>query len=132
MRIKVGNEHIENAIKKDSHKCMIADAIHKAIPYARYIMVDTQSIRFSDLDAGQRYIYLTPPEAQKNILKFDRGETVRPFEINLNRRVTRQMRVRQADMVGKKRKKRVRSKTKSKRVMPSREREFGLRKFVDE
>lgn len=82
MRIVVRREHIEKAIKKDSHHCMIADAIkdHLAVTF---ILVDTQSIRYTDLALKERYVYFTPPAAQEMILKWDKGIHVQPFAFEL-------------------------------------------------
>lgn len=80
--ILVRKEHIEGAIKKDSHHCMIADAIKDKLG-AQYISVDTQTIRFTDPEHKERYFFLTPPAAQQMILKWDRGVSVQPFAFEL-------------------------------------------------
>lgn len=88
LRIHVEGHHIENAQRKNSHHCMIADAIKDALPEAKYISVDLQSIRFTLFDEtryreegiGIRYQYFTPTIAQHAILKFDQGVKVREFE----------------------------------------------------
>lgn len=83
-RIGVAKEHIETCKQKDAHRCMIADAIREAIPKARRILVDTQTIRFSLDDVRLRFTYLTPPAAQAAIIRFDKGDrTIRPFEFTL-------------------------------------------------
>jgi hypothetical protein len=63
MRIIVRRNHIDEAIKNDSHHCMIHDAIKEYLG-VQFISVDTQSIRFSDPATKERYVYLTPPIAQ--------------------------------------------------------------------
>lgn len=73
-KIAVKKHHIENAIERSSQHCMIADAIQEQIPEARYILVDLQSIRFTLKDKKKRYTFLTPPEAQERIIRFDRGD----------------------------------------------------------
>jgi hypothetical protein len=83
MRVKVEKDHITNGTAKNSQHCMIADAIQDACPTARFIMVDLQSIRFSDKATRKRYVYMTPPIAQSNLLKFDQGKSVKPFVFNL-------------------------------------------------
>lgn len=88
LRIHVETSHIENAQRKNSHHCMIADAIKDALPEAKYISVDLQSIRFTIFDEtryreeaiGTRYFYFTPTIAQHALLKFDQGVKVREFE----------------------------------------------------
>jgi hypothetical protein len=83
MRIIVRKNHIEEAIKNDSHHCMIHDAIKEYLG-VQFISVDTQSIRFSDPATKERYVYLTPPTAQQMILKWDRGIAVQPFSFELS------------------------------------------------
>lgn len=84
--ILVRKEHIEGATKKDSHHCMIADAIKDKLG-AQYISVDTQTIRFTDPEHKERYFFLTPHVAQQMILKWDRGITVQPFAFELGQPV---------------------------------------------
>lgn len=84
MWIEVTKEHIKNAVKTDSHHCMIADAIRDKLPNAQYISVDIQTIRFTDPEAKKRYTYLTPRDAQWGIIRFDRGvKNIQPFEFGL-------------------------------------------------
>lgn len=84
VHVKIEQNAIDNAIKKESRHCMIADAIHAQMPHVKFIQVDIQSIRFTNPKTGKRYIYLTPPEAQKQILRFDAGQKIAPFSISLN------------------------------------------------
>ncbi len=127
--IRVGKINIARAARKDSHRCMIADAIQHQIPHAKYIIVDTQSIRFSDVKRGTRKIYLTPPSAQKALLAFDAGRSVQPFTFTMSQGLTRTMRVRQGNYTPYPRKRR-RASAKKKRYMPARLREFGLRRLT--
>ena len=83
IKVRVTKEHIENSVVKDSHHCMIADAIHSRLKWASYVMADTQSIRFNNKKSGKRYIFLTPPQAQKAIVLFDQGVKMKPFEFTL-------------------------------------------------
>jgi hypothetical protein len=62
---------------------MIAEAIAAAVPQAKYISVDLATIRFTDPQAGMRYVYLTPRSAQEALLAFDQGEKVEPFKVTL-------------------------------------------------
>src|SRR5215203_1022975 len=84
LKISVDVDTIVNAIQADSHQCMIADAVQAQVKNAKFIMVDLQSIRFTDKERGIRYIYLTPPVAQQAILEFDKGKPVKPFEFTLS------------------------------------------------
>jgi hypothetical protein len=81
--IDVPQDIIETSTERDSSHCMIADAIARAVPQAKYISVDLATIRFTDLDAGVRYIYLTPRPAQAALLAFDQGEKPEPFKLRL-------------------------------------------------
>lgn len=82
-KITVEKSHITDSIRKDSRHCMIADAIKDTFPKAVYIMVDLQTIKFSDPVTHKRMVFLTPPTAQINLLKFDQGKSVKPFTFNL-------------------------------------------------
>jgi len=83
MKIAVTQEHIDRSVKGNSHHCMIADAIREAIPSARYILVDLQSIRWSDTTGDEREFFFTPPIAQAAIVAFDQGRAMKPFTFTL-------------------------------------------------
>ncbi len=84
LTVSVTQDVIDTAQSRDSSHCMIADAIQKAVPNAMYISVDLATIRFTDLTAGKRYIYLTPRPAQEALLSFDQGEKTEPFTVRLS------------------------------------------------
>ena len=54
--LDVTAELIATAIPRNSGHCMIADALRAAIPSARFISVDLQTIRWSDPETNRRYI----------------------------------------------------------------------------
>jgi hypothetical protein len=89
MKIRIDRTHIANAIKGDASHCMIAESIREKFPQARWVLVDMQSIRWTDRVQGKRYKYLTPRLAQHALLKFDRGEPVQPFSIGLSAPIVR-------------------------------------------
>ncbi len=64
---------IEKAIPKDSSHCVWADAIKASVPWATNISVDIQTIRITDRDRKERYVYLTPRSIQESIVDFDAG-----------------------------------------------------------
>jgi hypothetical protein len=75
--ISVLDRHFDEAMEKNSSHCAIAFAIRDAIPYARHIAVDLQTIRWTDPRPGRgvRYVFLTPAAAQHNvIIPFDQGD----------------------------------------------------------
>lgn len=125
MKIYVDKKHIENAVRKDSHHCMIADAIKEQIPDAQYILVDIQSIRLTYPSTKERHLYLTPPEAQWGIIRFDRGvRNIQPFEFELRKPIISKMRSKTGSKKhGKKRK------PGSKYIVVKKEREFGIRMY---
>ncbi len=139
MKISVTEKNITTACERDSHHCMVADAIRDQIKNAQYILVDVQSIRWSDPDKGIRYTYLTPPVVQQQIIKFDQGKALKPFGFALNAPVTVRpmIHVKDHDPVVIKRarakyeKKRKASRQSGRQMVraniPSREREFGVR-----
>ncbi len=131
IKVAVTADHIANACRKDSHHCMVADAIHDRLKWATFIQADTQSIRFNNRKQGKRYIYLTPPEAQRAIVLFDQGVKVKPFAFTLSQGFlrTKIMRARQRSTKRLTRNRRVERKTPS-RHTPSMYREFGLRSLT--
>lgn len=131
MKIKVAQEFIDNAKRKDSHHCMIADALAATVPGAKYVFVDVQTIRWTDPATRQRFICLTPPKAQVNIINWDQGEAVAPFEINIQPLVTKPMGWR-ALHPGSKPRKHQQFKPSGRKNPVAHvkvEREFGIRKF---
>jgi len=66
-------------------RCMIVQAIADMRRDLTSIRVDAQSIRFTDPAKNIRYTYLTPPEAQKNLVLFDQGrfEEIKHFHFKL-------------------------------------------------
>lgn len=83
--VEVTPEVIKTAVEGDSGHCMIADAVKAAVPNARNISVDLQTIRFSDPVKRMRYVYLTPRMAQLALVDFDGGEKPEPFTFRLDR-----------------------------------------------
>jgi hypothetical protein len=81
--IKVTQANIDRSTVADSSHCMIADAVKETVPRAAYVSVDLATIRFTDLEAGIRYVYLTPRQAQLALLEFDNGEKPEPFSFRL-------------------------------------------------
>lgn len=124
--VAVEQDHIDAAVRRDSHRCMIANAVAAQIPGAKYVQVDLQSVRFSNTEKGKRYIYMTPPQGQKALLAFDRGKKQTPFKLTLAHGHTRSMRVRDPGYVPIPRS---HYRNKKSRHMPSRYREFGLRQY---
>lgn len=82
--IDVTQEIIDTSAQRDSSHCMIADAVKRAVPEAKYISVDLATIRFTDVNAGVRYIYLTPRKAQQALLDFDHGDKPEPFTVKIS------------------------------------------------
>jgi hypothetical protein len=81
--VTITQELIDDAIKRDSSHCKIAEAIKAAYPGASRISVDLQCIRFSDLAKGERYTYLTPRVAQVGLVNWDQGTKPDPYEFQL-------------------------------------------------
>jgi hypothetical protein len=82
-RIPVTAKHIEKAKREDSTGCVIALAIEDAVPGAKSITVDLQTIRWSDPVRRQRYIYLTPVKCMRSLVDFDLGKVIDPFDFSL-------------------------------------------------
>ena len=81
--LHVSEADIDSAIKENSHSCMIAEAIKRQVPGISGVVVDVQSIRWTDVKRRVRVICLTPRECQANLVRFDRGIPPLPFSFNL-------------------------------------------------
>jgi hypothetical protein len=82
--IPITQETIDQAQQRSSSHCMIADALKLANPDLRFVSVDLQTIRFST-PKGKRYVYLTPPKAQRALINFDQGLPSEPMTITLHK-----------------------------------------------
>jgi hypothetical protein len=74
VNLTLTEELIRDAIPRDSSHCMWADAVKAAVPGARSVSVDLQTIRFTDPEKPLRYTFLTPRLAQSNLIDFDQHE----------------------------------------------------------
>lgn len=83
--IKVTQEVIDDSIQRDSSHCMIAEAVKLAVPGAKFVSVDLQTIRFSNPRTRKRYVYLTPRQGQVALVNFDQGAKPEPFTLALQR-----------------------------------------------
>jgi hypothetical protein len=81
--IEVTHFDIEQAVRETTAYCVVATAIGRVIPEATFIQVETQTIRFSRSDLGERWVYLTPRAVQEYIVAFDAGDEITPFTVNL-------------------------------------------------
>lgn len=66
-------EHWERCVRSNSGGCVIADAIKEQYPQFSHVVVDMATIRVTDRQVGNRYIYLTTDEARQLLLAFDQG-----------------------------------------------------------
>ena len=73
IRVQVTEDDIMAGIRQSSVNCMVARALKRAHPEAERVMVDIQTIRFTDAD-GKRRLWLTPFPTQDLIVAFDAGE----------------------------------------------------------
>jgi hypothetical protein len=73
LNLLITDEQYAQAVASNSGGCLIADAIKSQYPELSKITVDMATIRVSDRAAGERYTYLTPPDAQHVLLAFDQG-----------------------------------------------------------
>lgn len=73
LKVAISEEQREKAIRSNSGGCLIADAIKSQYPHLSKVEVDMATIRVTDREAGERYTYLTPPDAQHVLLSFDQG-----------------------------------------------------------
>jgi hypothetical protein len=83
MKVAVTPELVERAVQRDSRHCMIAEAIKAQNPHFTKILVDLQTIRWSNPKTGKRYVCLTPEVAAAALVRFDQGEAIEPFDFSL-------------------------------------------------
>ena len=83
MKVNVTPELVERAVQRDSHHCMIAEAIKAQNPHFKNIVVDLQTIRWTNPRTGKRYICLTPEVAGTALVAFDQAEDIQPFSFYL-------------------------------------------------
>jgi len=83
IQIQITEENINLAERDSSAHCMIADAIKRNVPEAKHILVDLQSIRWTDTTKSRRFTYLTPRVAQVALIAFDQGVHDQPFRFVL-------------------------------------------------
>lgn len=79
VKVVVTQELVDRAVQRDSHHCMIAEAIKEQNPHFARILVDLQTIRWTNTRTGKRYICLTPEEAAAKLVDFDQGRQIEPF-----------------------------------------------------
>lgn len=86
--VRVTDQDIARGVQAHSGKCMIAEALKRAYPEADKVMVDIQTIRFTDSETDERLLWLTPFNIQDLIVAFDAGELSRlePVGFRLLRR----------------------------------------------
>lgn len=78
----VTKEAIDNGVARNSNHCMIAESLKERYPQLRYVSVDIQTIRATDPEKKERYVWLTPRAAQKMIIDFDAGRRPQPFSFH--------------------------------------------------
>jgi hypothetical protein len=79
----VTKDIVATSVARNSNHCIMAEALKKALPHLKCLSVDIQTIRASDFEKGERYVYLTPRDCQVAIIDFDRGKTPKPFKFTL-------------------------------------------------
>jgi hypothetical protein len=81
LKIDVTQELIDQATERDSRRCMIAEAIKEAKPHYERVIVDLQTIRWTNPRTKKRYLVLTPEAVGVALVAFDQGEPIEPFSI---------------------------------------------------
>lgn len=83
-RIEVTQDDIDKSKRGDGSLCIVATALARQIPDAVRVLVDTQTIRFTHAETGERVQYLTPYIVQQYVIAFDAGDRATPFAFKLN------------------------------------------------
>ena len=83
--VRVTQRHINEAVKKNAHQCMLAEAIRDAYGDDRclYAHVDMTAMRFSDPERDRQFLYFHSHKTLTALLAFDQGRLVKPFEFDL-------------------------------------------------
>lgn len=84
-RIEITQAIIDKAVRENSAHCVVADAVHQQIPGASMVDVDTQLVRFSLKEYGERLMYLTPRTVAEYVINFDAGDNIEPFSFTLQK-----------------------------------------------
>jgi hypothetical protein len=79
--IEVTEKDIAKAQRNHSYKCVVSQAIARALPDATRIETDNQTIRFTQ--NGERLVFLTPYAVQGYVIGFDAGDEIQPFSFQL-------------------------------------------------
>jgi hypothetical protein len=98
-KVRVTQDHIDNALASDSGYCMIAEAVKMAVPGADRVTVDLATVRFTDPVKGMRYVYLTPASCTHALVRWDEGVVPEPWNFELRHGQT--VRMTRTDQAGK-------------------------------
>lgn len=80
--VRVNQDDIDHAIRRDQHNCAIVRAIQRTYPDAIRVRANTEHVGFTIGEA--RYTYPTPPEAVEAIIKpLDTGDVPEPITVRL-------------------------------------------------
>ena len=81
--INVTEDDINRALPRNSRHCMIEFGIEHDVPTARRVIVDIQTIRWTDPTRGLRYTFITPAKVLALMLAWDEGHKPKPFSFRL-------------------------------------------------
>ena len=81
--INVTEDDIDRAVPRSSRHCMIEYAIEHDVPSAIRVIVDIQTIRWTDRAKGLRYTFITPAKVLALMLAWDEGHKPKPFSFRL-------------------------------------------------
>jgi hypothetical protein len=87
LELEITAEQWDRAVRASSGGCLIADAMKVQYPELSRIVVDMATVRASDNARGERYTYLTPPDAQHLLLAFDQGWSCPTDQVTIRRAV---------------------------------------------
>lgn len=83
LQLEVTQEIIENATRRNSTACVLADALKIAIPGGVRPLVDLQTMSITVPAKGVRYHWLTPRSAQRLLINFDQGAALGEESVRL-------------------------------------------------
>lgn len=130
LQLHVTKADIEKGCRNNASQCMEAQAILRHFPEAQFIRCDTREISFSLPSIQRRRRYFQTPVSAKNVVKFDRGEEIKPFKLDLTNGIEIPMGWK-AKHPGSTRKHKIYKKTGKKAVRYSKHRHFGACNISD-
>jgi hypothetical protein len=90
MKVAVAQDDIDKAIRGNTRKCMIERSIERDYPTLKNVVIEKNTVRFTDPDRNVIYTFDMAPVGRAAILMWDDGGHIAPFAFTLRHPVVRQ------------------------------------------